>query len=63
MIPRHASEYLTARHIPRPEYLGGEVVVTIASKPKWDGTRWIYEFVPVEAGMTVEETVQRSEAA
>lgn len=56
-----ADEYLYDRLKPVPAFLGGEVVITIASRAKWDGTRWIYEFFPVEAGV-VEET-QRSEAA
>lgn len=58
MIPHN--KYLTAARIPEPEYLGGEVVITIASKPRWNGFRWIYEFVPVEAPVAEE---QRSEAA
>lgn len=55
MIP-HTDKYLTAARIPMPEYLGGEVVITIASRPKWDGSKWIYEFVPVEAGIVNEQS-------
>lgn len=53
----HASEYLTTDHIPLPEYLGGEVVVTIASRPKWNGAKWIYEFVPVESDLVTHRRV------
>lgn len=53
-----ADEYLYDRLKPLPAFLGGEVVITIASRPKWDGEKWNYTFVPVEAGV-VEETQRR----